>query len=112
MDDCLFCKIANGEIESDILYEDEQCVAFRDIAPAAPVHILMIPKRHMASLKEADDEGLTGHLIHVAAKMAQDQGVADDGYRIVINTGENGGQTVSHLHVHLLGGRSLQWPPG
>ena len=112
MDNCLFCKIVMKELASDFVYEDEQCVAFRDIAPAAPVHILVIPKQHVNSLNEATDECLTGHLVHVAAKIAKKEGMADQGYRVVINTGENGGQTVPHLHVHLLGERAMQWPPG
>jgi len=110
--DCIFCKIANGEIPSQKVYEDELCVAFYDVAPAAPVHVLVIPKAHIASVLEADDEGLLGHLLTVASDVARKEGLAEDGFRLVINTGADGGQTVHHLHVHILGGRSLAWPPG
>ena len=112
MDDCLFCKIGSGEIPSKKIYEDDQCMAFYDIAPAAPVHALVIPKQHISSILAADDEGLLGHLLAVARNVAKENGLAEDGFRLVINTGENGGQTVKHLHIHILGGRSLAWPPG
>ena len=112
MDDCLFCKIGSGEIPSKKIYEDDQCMAFYDIAPAAPVHALVIPKQHIFSILAADDEGLLGHLLAVARNVAKENGLAEDGFRLVINTGENGGQTVKHLHIHILGGRSLAWPPG
>ncbi len=112
--DCLFCKIAAGTIPSEILFQDEVCVAFRDISPQAPVHILVIPRKHFASLDEADaDQKETlGHLLLTAAEIARTKGIAEDGYRIVINTNDNGGQTVFHLHVHLLGGRQFIFPPG
>lgn len=110
--DCIFCKIANGEIPSKKVYEDELCVAFYDVAPAAPVHVLVIPKAHIVSVLEADDEGLLGHLLTVASDVARKEGLAENGFRLVINTGADGGQTVHHLHVHILGGRSLAWPPG
>lgn len=111
--ECIFCKIASGEIPAKKLYEDELAVAFADIDPKAPVHVLVIPKRHVASLAElgAQDEALIGHLQLVAAQLAREQKL-EDGYRVVINTGPEGGQTVEHLHLHLLGGRSMHWPPG
>jgi histidine triad (HIT) family protein len=111
--DCLFCKIAAGAIPVTRLFEDEQIVAFPDINPQAPVHILIIPKRHFASLAHtgSDSSGLLGQLLSTAATIAQQEGLAK-GYRIVINTGGDGGQTVEHLHLHLLGGRAMSWPPG
>ena len=111
--DCLFCKIAAGQIPARPVYEDEDLFAFADINPQAPVHILIIPRRHIASLDDsaAGDAALLGALLETAAKIARDKGLAR-GYRVVINTGADGGQTVDHLHVHLLGGRSMAWPPG
>ena len=109
--DCNFCKMANGEIPSAKVYEDELCLAFKDIEPAAPVHILVVPKAHCASVLEAD-VAVLGHLMAVAAKVARENGVAEAGFRCVVNTGADGGQSVPHLHVHVLGGRSLAWPPG
>jgi histidine triad (HIT) family protein len=111
--DCLFCKIASGAIPVTRLFEDEQVVAFPDIHPQAPVHILIIPKQHFASLAHtgAEDAGLLGHLLAATAEIARKQNL-DKGYRLVINTGPNGGQTVDHLHVHLLGARHMGWPPG
>lgn len=111
--DCLFCKIAAGDIPVTRLYEDEQILAFPDINPQAPVHLLVIPKKHLASLAEAggEDAALLGHLMAKAADVATDKGLAN-GYRLVVNTGPDGGQTVHHLHVHLLGGRAMHWPPG
>jgi histidine triad (HIT) family protein len=113
-EDCIFCKIVAGEIPAAKIYEDERAVAFRDINPQAPTHALVIPRTHVASLNEAGetDEALLGHLLLVAARVARDEGHADGGYRTVINTGAGAGQTVFHIHVHLLGGRSLTWPPG
>lgn len=113
-DDCIFCKIVAGEIPATMIYEDERAVAFRDLNPQAPTHALVIPRAHVASLNEAseDDEALLGHLLLVAARVARDEGHADGGYRTVINTGAGAGQTVFHLHVHVLGGRRLTWPPG
>jgi histidine triad (HIT) family protein len=113
-EDCIFCKIVAGEIPAAKIYEDERAVAFRDINPQAPTHALVIPRAHVASLNEASeaDETLLGHLLLVAARVARDEGHADGGYRTVINTGAGAGQTVFHIHVHLLGGRSLTWPPG
>ena len=112
--DCLFCKIAAGEIPSTKVYEDNLVYAFRDIEPQAPVHVLIIPKQHIASANEINDENcaIVGHIFKVAAEIAKNEGIAEDGYRIVTNIGENGGQTVKHLHYHMLGGRYLQWPPG
>ncbi len=112
--DCLFCKIIAGDIPSAKVYEDDKVYAFRDIEPQAPVHILIIPKAHIASANELTEENasIVGHIFAVAAKIAKDEGIADGGYRIVNNCGQDGGQTVGHLHFHMLGGRSLQWPPG
>ncbi len=111
--DCLFCKIAAGTIPVTRLYEDDLCVAFPDINPQAPTHILIIPKQHISSLAHAttEDAPLLGHLLATAAAIAAQQKLAD-GYRTVINTGSDGGQTVHHLHLHLLGGRAMHWPPG
>lgn len=112
--DCLFCKIIAGEIPSAKVYEDDKVYAFRDIEPQAPVHILIIPKEHIASANELNEENsaIVGHIFAVAANIAKEEGISDGGYRIVNNCGEDGGQTVGHLHFHMLGGRSLQWPPG
>jgi histidine triad (HIT) family protein len=111
---CLFCKIVAGEIPAAKIFEDERAVVFRDINPQAPTHALVIPRTHVASLAEAGeaDESLLGHLLLVAARVARDEGLAESGYRTVINTGAGAGQTVFHIHVHLLGGRRLTWPPG
>lgn len=112
--DCLFCKIIAGEIPSKKVYEDEKVYAFYDISPAAPVHVLIIPKTHIPSANALSEENaaVVGHIFMVAARLAAELGIAEKGYRIVNNCGEDGGQTVHHLHFHLLGGRSLQWPPG
>ncbi len=109
--DCIFCKIAAGEIPSNKVFEDERCLVFHDIAPAAPVHALVVPKRHSASILEADDETI-GHLMRVARETAKTLGLSEGGFRIVVNTGVEGGQTVDHLHIHVIGGRSMTWPPG
>jgi histidine triad (HIT) family protein len=111
--DCLFCKIAAGAIPVTRLYEDDLCLAFPDINPQAPTHILIIPKRHIASLAHAapEDTPLLGHLLATASTIAAQQKLAN-GYRTLINTGPDGGQTVHHLHLHLLGGRPMHWPPG
>jgi len=113
-DDCIFCKIVAGGIPAAKVFEDDRAVAFRDINPQAPTHALIIPRRHVASLGEAgeDDESLLGHLLLVAARVAREEGLAESGYRTVINTGAGAGQSVFHIHVHLLGGRALTWPPG
>ena len=110
---CLFCKIIDGSIPSKAVYEDELCYAFADIHPQAPVHVLVAPREHIASLDDIAkaDGKLLGHLLWAAAEIAREKALAK-GYRLVVNTGEDGGQTVDHLHVHLLGGRSLTWPPG
>ena len=111
--DCLFCKIASGAIPVKRLYEDDHVLAFPDINPQAPVHILLIPKQHLASLDHAtpQDAAMLGQLISAAGEVARAQNLGN-GYRLVINTGPDGGQTVDHLHVHLLGGRHMTWPPG
>jgi histidine triad (HIT) family protein len=111
--DCLFCKIVAGKIPSKKVYEDELAFAFTDINPQAPVHVLVVPKKHVASLDKTDsgDKAMLGHLLDVARDLAKEQKLGN-GYRVVINTGANGGQTVDHLHLHLLGGRAMHWPPG
>ena len=113
-EDCLFCKIVAGEIPSDKVAEDDRSIAFNDISPQAPTHVLVVPKDHIDSLDKAREEQgeLIGHLLLRAAEIARDKGFAEDGYRIVINTNADGGQTVFHLHVHLLGGRTFVFPPG
>jgi histidine triad (HIT) family protein len=110
---CLFCRIIEGSIPSTAVYQDEQCYAFPDINPQAPTHILIAPREHLVSLAEAGSQQpeLLGHLLLIAAQIARDKGLSK-GYRAVINTGDDGGQTVAHLHVHLLGGRPMTWPPG
>jgi len=110
--DCLFCKIVRGEIPAKLVHESEDCVAFRDIDPKAPVHVLVVPREHVSSLNEARDAAMVGRLALVAAEIAQKEGIAEAGYRTVINTNRDAGQTVFHIHLHLLGGRSLSWPPG
>jgi histidine triad (HIT) family protein len=112
--DCLFCRIIAGEVPSDVVYRDERSLAFRDINPQAPVHLLVIPREHMESLDDATqkDEAILGHLLRVAARVANEQGLSESGYRAVVNTGAGAGQSVFHLHVHVLGGRALNWPPG
>ena len=113
MDDCVFCKIAAGEIPSKKAYEDDKVLAFYDLEPQAPVHILLIPKEHIASADELTRENcsIVGEIFTIAAELAKKLGL-EGGYRIVNNCGKDGGQTVQHLHFHLLGGRSMQWPPG
>ena len=110
--DCLFCRLVRGEIPAAIVAETPECVAFRDINPQAPVHVLVIPREHVASLDEARDAALVGRLALLAAEIARREGVAEFGYRTVINTNADAGQSVAHLHLHLLGGRRLGWPPG
>ncbi|MEO6656284.1 MAG: histidine triad nucleotide-binding protein [Pyrinomonadaceae bacterium] len=114
VDECIFCKIADGRIPSERVYEDDICVAFNDLSPQAPTHILIIPRVHVDSLEKADDEqkNTLGHLLLTAANIARDKGFAEAGYRVVINTNADGGQTVFHLHVHLLAGRQFVFPPG
>ena len=113
MDDCLFCKIGAKKIPAKLVYEDDRAFAFEDINPQAPVHILISPRKHFASLDEAteEDAAVLGHLLLVAAKLARERGLLD-GYRTVFNHGRGAGQTVFHLHLHVLGGRSFRWPPG
>ncbi len=108
---CIFCKIASGEIPSNLVKSGDDYVAFRDLNPQAPTHILLIPKQHYSGLPDVRDPNLLGKLFSAAAEIAQEQGL-EKGYRLVVNTGEDGGQTVFHLHLHLLGGRTLNWPPG
>lgn len=114
MEDCLFCKIISGDIPSNKVYEDELVYAFTDIDPQAPVHILIIPKKHIESILKVQDGDFqyVDAMAKAAQKIAAEKGIAQDGFRIVFNTGENGGQTVHHLHLHLLGGRYMEWPPG
>ena len=113
-ENCLFCKIIGGEIPGDFVHQDDSCVVIRDINPQAPTHLLVIPREHLESLDDASqkDEGLLGHLLRVGARMANDLGHGESGYRSVINTGAGAGQSVFHLHVHVLGGRPMNWPPG
>jgi histidine triad (HIT) family protein len=108
----LFTKIINGDIPADIVYEDSHVVAFKDINPVAPVHILIVPRQEITGLAELPEDGDHKYLLNVASKIAKEHGLDERGYRLVINQGEAAGQTVPHLHVHLLGGRSLYWPPG
>jgi len=112
--DCIFCKIASGAIPAAKLYEDPEVVAFRDLHPQAPTHFLVIPRKHLSSLNDltADDEPLIGHILHVAKTLANQAGIATSGFRTVFNTNADGGQTVLHLHLHVLGGRQMSWPPG
>lgn len=107
--DCIFCKIIAGQIPSDVIYTDDKVVAFRDINPMAPVHLLIIPREHIPSLNDVTEQQITlvGHMVQVAKQLAKQQGIATKGYRVVINTGSQGGQVVQHLHMHLLGGREL-----
>jgi histidine triad (HIT) family protein len=113
-ENCLFCKLITGKSPGDFVHQDERCVVIRDINPQAPTHVLVIPREHLESLDDAaqKDEGLLGHLLRVGARVANDLGHAEDGYRTVINTGAGAGQSVFHLHVHVLAGRPLAWPPG
>lgn len=114
MSDCLFCRIVSGQVPAKKVHEDALCVGFLDINPQAPTHALFVPRRHVATLNDAtaEDRELLGHLLVSAAKVAREQGFADAGYRVVMNTNREAGQTVFHVHLHLLGGRALGWPPG
>ena len=114
MDDTVFGKILRGEIPADVVYEDDRCMAFRDINPQAPVHIIVIPKDAITGIQGAsgDQGSLLGHLMLIAAEVARIEGISETGYRCVINAGPDGGQEVQHLHVHVLGGRRMSWPPG
>lgn len=112
--DCLFCKIASGNIPAKLVYEDDWVVAFDDINPQAPQHKIIIPRKHITTLNETleEDKNLLGHMVQSAMKLANQLNIADDGYRLVMNCNTNGGQTVFHIHMHLLGGRQMTWPPG
>lgn len=110
--DCLFCRIVRKEIPATIIHEDEHTIAFRDIDPKAPTHVLVVPKTHVASLNEATDAPMLGRLLLASRDIAKAQGIETSGYRTVINTGAGAGQTVHHVHVHVLGGRQMKWPPG
>ena len=114
MEDCIFCKIINGEIPSEKVYEDDTVLGFKDINPAAPVHVLIIPKKHIESINDLteEDSNIIAHIYLVAKKIANEFGLKEKGYRIVTNCGEKAGQTVPHIHFHLLGGRTFKWPPG
>lgn len=112
MTNCLFCKMVAGVIKPDVVFEDDTVLAFKDINPQAPVHILIIPKVHIATLNDLDNALLAGQLLQTAAKLAKQEGLSDDGYRTVFNCNKKGGQEVYHLHLHLLGGRQMHWPPG
>jgi histidine triad (HIT) family protein len=111
---CLFCKIINREIPGAIVYEDSRIIAFNDINPQAPTHVLVVPKKHIATLNDLapEDDGLVGELVRRASAIARERGIAEGGYRTLFNTNRESGQTVFHIHLHLLGGRSMHWPPG
>ena len=111
---CLFCRIIDGEIPAELVHQDRQAIVIRDINPQAPAHLLVIPKEHLESLDDIgrQDEALLGHLLRLGSRMANEQGLNETGYRTVINTGAGAGQSVFHLHVHVLGGRPMNWPPG
>ena len=113
-DSCIFCKIVSGETDATVLYRDDQVTAFRDLHPVAPTHILLVPNRHIESVGtlEPEDEPLVGHVFSVARRLAEQEGIAKGGYRLITNTGANGGQTVFHLHVHLIGGQRMRYPMG
>lgn len=110
--DCIFCKIASGEIPATIVHQGDEFVAFRDLDPKAPTHVLVIPRRHVVSLSEMTDAALMGQLMLAARDVARMEGIADSGYRVVLNTNADGGQSVFHIHAHVLGGRRMAWPPG
>lgn len=113
MDDCLFCKIINGDIPTDFIYQDEKIVVFKDISPQAPVHLLFVPREHIGSADDINQENshLIGHIFEIATRLAKENNLSQ-GYRIVNNCKEHGGQSVDHIHFHLIGGRQMQWPPG
>ena len=114
MEGCLFCAFVDGKIKANIVYQDERIVAFTDIRPQAPVHILIIPRKHIAGVLdiESDDHALIGEIFQVASRLAREQGIAESGFRVVVNSGADAGQSVFHLHYHLIGGRLMSWPPG
>ena len=113
-DDCLFCKILAGDIPADVVYESDSAIAFRDINPQAPTHVLIIPRQHISTINDIEpgDHEIIGSLYSAAAEIAAKAGHAEDGYRVVMNCGEHGGQSVFHVHLHMLGGRAMAWPPG
>ncbi|HET6313423.1 MAG TPA: histidine triad nucleotide-binding protein [Chloroflexia bacterium] len=113
-DTCIFCRLAKGLVRADIIFEDDAVIAFNDIHPQAPTHVLVIPRQHITALWETDDShnALLGRILLVCNRVAQQQGIMDSGYRVVVNTGADAGQSVDHVHFHVLGGRKLQWPPG
>ena len=114
MDRCLFCALVEGKVNAKIVYQDDHVVAFKDIKPQAPVHLLLIPRKHLAGVLdiEPEDHALIGEIFQVASRLAREQGIADSGFRIVVNSGADAGQSVFHLHYHLIGGRLMTWPPG
>ena len=114
MGDCLFCAIVDGKAKANIVYQDERVVAFKDIRPRAPVHFLIIPRKHLAGVLdiESEDSELIGEVFQVAARLAREHGIAETGFRVVVNSGPDAGQSVLHLHYHLIGGRQMSWPPG
>ena len=114
MTDCLFCKMVSGEIQPDVVFEDDEVLAFRDVNPQAPVHVLVIPKSHIATTNELTPEhaGLVGKMVLAARQIAADEGIAEPGYRMVMNCNPEAGQSVYHIHLHMLGGRPMNWPPG
>ena len=112
MPECIFCNIIEGKLPADFVYQDDDIVAFQDVQPQAPVHFLIVPREHIRNLNEFDNEYLAAKIFRVAAQLAADNGIAEDGYRLVGNCNAAGGQTVYHVHFHLLGGRNMNWPPG
>ena len=114
MTDCIFCKIAGGEMTADVIFEDDDVIAIRDISPKAPTHVLVIPRRHISTLNDLgeSDVEIVGRMVQAAQKIALQEGIADGGYRTVMNCNTDGGQAVYHIHLHLLGGRQMSWPPG
>jgi len=114
MNDCLFCGIVDGKVTANVVYQDESVLAFKDIRPVAPTHLLIIPRKHIASVLELTppDDALIGHVFRVASRLAREQGIDTSGFRVVVNTGRDAGQSVFHLHYHVLGGRPMHWPPG
>ena len=114
MSDCLFCAIVDGKIKANLVYQDDAVLAFKDVAPKAPVHILIIPRKHIVSVLDIDagDGAVIGQIFQVAGRLAREQGIAESGFRVVANSGADAGQSVFHLHYHLLGGRQMSWPPG
>lgn len=114
MKDCIFCRIGSGDLEAKLVYDDDDLVAFRDLNPQAPTHVLLIPRRHISTVNDLDgaDAQLVGKLVLAAKRLAQDEGIAEEGYRLVLNCNRGAGQSVFHIHLHLLGGRPMTWPPG